>query len=73
MNVGWFVLFSYRQSVVVETQMTSVERVLDYCSLKQEPPAEVSDDLRPLQRRLDSDGSLKAATALLIARRGRSR
>lgn len=38
---------SYRQSVVVETQMTSVERVLDYCSLDQEPPAQVSPDLRP--------------------------
>jgi ABC-type multidrug transport system fused ATPase/permease subunit len=28
--------------------MTSVERVLDYCSLDQEPPAEVSPDRRPL-------------------------
>jgi ATP-binding cassette subfamily C (CFTR/MRP) protein 4 len=27
--------------------MTSVERVLDYCSLNQEPPAEVSPDRRP--------------------------
>lgn len=27
--------------------MTSVERVLDYCSLDQEPPAQVPHDLRP--------------------------
>ena len=27
--------------------MTSVERVLDYCSLDQEPSAQVPDDLRP--------------------------
>ena len=33
--------------MVIETQMTSVERVLEYCSLDQEPPAEVSPDLRP--------------------------
>ena len=31
-----------RQSVEVETQMTSVERVLDYCTLEQEPPARLA-------------------------------
>jgi ATP-binding cassette subfamily C (CFTR/MRP) protein 1 len=41
------IIDSYRQSVVLETQMTSVERVLDYCSLDQEPPAQVPQDLRP--------------------------
>ncbi|CAF0900141.1 unnamed protein product [Rotaria sordida] len=39
--------WTIRQSVVIETQMTSVERVLDYCSLDQEPPAQVPHDLRP--------------------------
>jgi ABC-type multidrug transport system fused ATPase/permease subunit len=36
-----------RLSVDVETQMTAVERVLEYCSLDQEPPAQVSPDRRP--------------------------
>ncbi len=31
----------------VESQMTAVERVLEYCSLEQEPPAQVSADRRP--------------------------
>ena len=31
----------------VETQMTAVERVLEYCSLDQEPPAQVPPDHRP--------------------------
>ncbi len=31
----------------VEAQMTAVERVLEYCSLDQEPPAQVSPDRRP--------------------------
>ena len=31
----------------VETQMTAVERVLEYCSLDQEPPAQVSPNRRP--------------------------
>ncbi|CAF4608410.1 unnamed protein product [Rotaria sp. Silwood1] len=39
--------WTIRQSVVIETQMTSVERVLDYCSLDQEPPAQVPHDCRP--------------------------
>jgi ATP-binding cassette subfamily C (CFTR/MRP) protein 4 len=30
-----------RQSVAVETQMTAVERVLEYCALDQEPPAQL--------------------------------
>ena len=33
--------------MVIETQMTSVERILDYCSLDQEPPARVAQNLRP--------------------------
>ena len=37
----------YRQSVEVETQMTSVERVLEYCELDQEPPAQVPPKYRP--------------------------
>jgi ATP-binding cassette subfamily C (CFTR/MRP) protein 4 len=36
-----------RQSVEVETQMTSVERVLEYCELDQEPPAQVPPKYRP--------------------------
>ncbi|CAF4506259.1 unnamed protein product [Rotaria sp. Silwood2] len=39
--------WAIRQSVVIETEMTSVERVLDYCSLDQESPAQVPLDLRP--------------------------
>ena len=37
----------YRLSVEVETQMTAVERVLEYCVLDQEPPAQVPADRRP--------------------------
>jgi ABC-type multidrug transport system fused ATPase/permease subunit len=33
--------------VEVETQMTSVERILEYCSLDQEPPAQVSSKNQP--------------------------
>jgi ABC-type multidrug transport system fused ATPase/permease subunit len=36
-----------RQSVEVETQMTSVERVLEYCELDQEPPAQLPPKYRP--------------------------
>jgi ABC-type multidrug transport system fused ATPase/permease subunit len=38
-----------RQSVELEIQMTSIERVLEYCSLDQEPPARLplSQDLLP--------------------------
>ncbi|CAF1199030.1 unnamed protein product, partial [Rotaria sordida] len=35
------------QSVEVETQMTSVERILEYCSLDQEPPSQLSSKYRP--------------------------
>jgi ATP-binding cassette subfamily C (CFTR/MRP) protein 4 len=37
----------FRLSVTVETQMTSVERVVEYCSLDQEPPAQVPPKHRP--------------------------
>ena len=40
----------FRQSVEVETEMTAVERVLEYCALNQEPPAQV-----PLKERPSSD------------------
>jgi ABC-type multidrug transport system fused ATPase/permease subunit len=33
--------------VVIETEMTAVERVLDYCALDQEPPARVPHNLQP--------------------------
>jgi ABC-type multidrug transport system fused ATPase/permease subunit len=36
-----------RQAVQVETQMTSVERILEYCSLEQEPYSQVSTAPRP--------------------------
>ena len=36
-----------RQSVEIETQMTSVERVLEYCVLDQEPPSQSSSKHRP--------------------------
>jgi ATP-binding cassette subfamily C (CFTR/MRP) protein 4 len=36
-----------RQSVEVEAQMTSVERVLEYCSLDQEPPGQLPPPYRP--------------------------
>jgi ABC-type multidrug transport system fused ATPase/permease subunit len=40
-------LICCRQSVEVETQMTSVERVLEYCELDQEPPSQVPPKYRP--------------------------
>jgi ATP-binding cassette subfamily C (CFTR/MRP) protein 4 len=40
-------LLCFRQSVEVETQMASVERVLEYCELDQEPPAQVPPKYRP--------------------------
>lgn len=36
-----------RQSVVVETQMTSVERVLEYCAMDQESAREVEESHQP--------------------------
>lgn len=37
----------YRQSVNLETQMTAVERILEYCTLEQEPFQEVTDRHSP--------------------------
>ena len=37
----------FRESVEVETQMTSVERVLEYCELEQEPPAQLPPKQQP--------------------------
>ncbi|CAF1537136.1 unnamed protein product [Rotaria sp. Silwood1] len=36
----------FRQSVEVEIQMTSVERILEYCSLEQEPPNQLPSKYR---------------------------
>lgn len=40
-------MIEYRLSVDVESQMTSIERVLEYCSIDEEPSAQVSADRRP--------------------------
>jgi ABC-type multidrug transport system fused ATPase/permease subunit len=40
-------IISSRQSVEVESQMTSVERILEYCELEQEPPAQLPPKYRP--------------------------
>jgi len=49
LSVNLMGLFQWtiRQSVEVESQMTSVERVLEYCQLDQEPPAQVPPKYRP--------------------------
>ncbi|CAF4347407.1 unnamed protein product, partial [Adineta steineri] len=47
LNLMGTLQWTIRLSVDVETQMTAVERVLEYCSLEQEPPAQVSSDHRP--------------------------
>ncbi|UJR10923.1 hypothetical protein I4U23_015108 [Adineta vaga] len=47
LNIMGTFQWSIRLSVDVETQMTSVERVLEYCTLDQEPPAQVPSDRRP--------------------------
>ena len=40
-------MFYFRQSVEVETQMTSVERILEYSSLEQEPPHQLPNKYQP--------------------------
>jgi ATP-binding cassette subfamily C (CFTR/MRP) protein 4 len=40
-------LWYFRQSVEVETQMTSVERILEYCELDQEPSAHLLPKNQP--------------------------
>ncbi|CAF3238457.1 unnamed protein product [Rotaria sp. Silwood2] len=47
LNLMGLLQWTIRQSVEVETQMTSVERILEYCALDQEPPAQVSPKHRP--------------------------
>ncbi|CAF1162569.1 unnamed protein product [Adineta ricciae] len=47
LNIMGILQWSMRLSVDVETQMTAVERVLEYCELDQEPPAQVPVDRRP--------------------------
>jgi len=48
LNFNVFFSFQiFRQSVTVESQMTAVERILEYCSLDQEPPAQVPPKNRP--------------------------
>jgi ABC-type multidrug transport system fused ATPase/permease subunit len=36
-----------RQNIQIEADMTAVERILEYCSLDQEPPAQVQMKNRP--------------------------
>ncbi|CAF4950125.1 unnamed protein product, partial [Rotaria sp. Silwood1] len=47
LNLMGLLQWTIRQSVQLETQMTSVERILEYCALDQEPPAQVSPKNRP--------------------------
>ncbi|CAF4536341.1 unnamed protein product [Rotaria sp. Silwood2] len=47
LNLMGLLQWTIRQSVQLETQMTSVERILEYCALDQEPPAQVSPKHRP--------------------------
>ncbi|CAF3686894.1 unnamed protein product [Rotaria socialis] len=47
LNLMSLLQWTIKQSVNLETQMTAVERVLEYCNLEQEPPAEVPVDQRP--------------------------
>ncbi|CAF1477796.1 unnamed protein product, partial [Rotaria sordida] len=47
LNLMGLLQWAIRSSVELETRMTSVERVLDYCSLDQEPPAQVPLNRRP--------------------------
>ncbi|CAF0825031.1 unnamed protein product [Rotaria sp. Silwood1] len=48
LNLLNFFQWSVRMTVYIETNMTAVQRVLEYCSLDQESPAQVSDKNRPL-------------------------
>ncbi|CAF3403813.1 unnamed protein product [Rotaria sp. Silwood1] len=47
LNLLNFFQWSVRMTVYIETNMTAVQRVLEYCSLDQESPAQVSDKNRP--------------------------
>ncbi|CAF3840294.1 unnamed protein product, partial [Rotaria sp. Silwood1] len=47
LNLMGLLQWTIRQSVEVETQMTSVERILEYCALDQESPAQVPSKYRP--------------------------
>ncbi|CAF3348753.1 unnamed protein product [Rotaria sp. Silwood2] len=48
LNLMGLFQWTIRQSVEVETQMTSVERILEYCSLEQEPHNQLPFKYRPL-------------------------
>ncbi|CAF3324446.1 unnamed protein product, partial [Rotaria sp. Silwood2] len=48
LNIMGLFQWTIRQSVEVETQMTSVERILEYCSLEQEPHNQLPFKYRPL-------------------------
>ncbi|CAF4429367.1 unnamed protein product, partial [Rotaria magnacalcarata] len=47
LNLIGLLQWTIRQSVELETQMTSAERALEYCKLEQEPPACVSPEKQP--------------------------
>ncbi|CAF2965891.1 unnamed protein product [Rotaria sp. Silwood2] len=47
LNLMGLFQWTVRMTVYIETDMTAVERVLEYCSLDQEPPAQVSVKNRP--------------------------
>ncbi|CAF0985467.1 unnamed protein product [Rotaria sordida] len=47
LNLMGLFQWTVRMTVQIDTDMTSIERILEYCSLDQEPPAQVSINHRP--------------------------